>query len=158
MPGSSCCSTQIAAFGPRHSTWCCKQGPRMDPMRRQIPPTICGSPGSSSDVAPIDIDRDAAHDAAQHELAKPIYPKASLTDRLSEWIDELLYRIMLKGPALPGGWLTITVLLRVLGVAVVRAREAARRTIRTSRSGNYALFGVHQLSAAERRVTAEQYA
>jgi hypothetical protein len=130
----------------------------MDPMRRQIPPTICGSRGSSSDVAPIDIDRDAAHDAAQHELAKPIYPKASLTDRLSEWIDELLYRIMLKGSALPGGWFTITVLLIVLAVAMVVAIRVARQTMRTNRSGDYELFGAHELSAVQHRATAERYA
>jgi Domain of unknown function (DUF4129) len=109
-------------------------------------------------VAPIDVDRDAAHQAAQHELSKPIYPKASLTDRLSEWIDELLYRIMLKGSALPGGWFTITVLVIVFVVAVVVAIRVARRTMRTNRSGNYALFGAHELSATEHRATAEQYA
>jgi hypothetical protein len=109
-------------------------------------------------VAPIDVDRDAAHEAAQHELSKPIYPKASLTDRLSEWIDELLYRIMLKGSALPGGWFTITVLVIVFVVAVVVAIRVARRTMRTNRSGNYALFGAHELSATEHRATAEQYA
>ena len=41
----------------------------------------------------IDIDRDAAHEAAQHELGKPIYPKASLTERLVAWLDELMYRM-----------------------------------------------------------------
>jgi len=44
-------------------------------------------------VPTIDIDRDAAHEAAQRELGKPMYPKASLTDRLADWIDELLYRL-----------------------------------------------------------------
>ncbi|MDA2990982.1 MAG: hypothetical protein O3B27_05430, partial [Actinomycetota bacterium] len=29
----------------------------------------------------IDIDREAAYEAAQHELAKPVYPRASLNDR-----------------------------------------------------------------------------
>ena len=45
----------------------------------------------------IDIDRDAAHEAAQRELAKPIYPKASLTERSSDWLDDLLYRIAAGG-------------------------------------------------------------
>ena len=44
----------------------------------------------------IDIDRDAAHEAAQHELAKPIYPKASLIDRLKDWIGELLTKLIVK--------------------------------------------------------------
>ena len=35
---------------------------------------------ASADVSTIDIDRDAAHDAAQRELDKPIYPRGSLTD------------------------------------------------------------------------------
>ena len=51
----------------------------------------------------IDIDRDAAHEAAQHELAKPIYPKASLTDRLLDWISELFYRLMDATAGVPGG-------------------------------------------------------
>jgi hypothetical protein len=126
-------------------------------MRRQTPPTICGSPGSR-DVATIDIDRDAAHEAAQRELSKPIYPKASLTERLSEWIDELIYRIMVKGSSLPGGWFTITVLIILLVVAVVVAIRVARRTMRTKRGADYALFGGHELSAAEHRTTAERYA
>ena len=107
----------------------------------------------------IDIDRDAAHDAAQRELAKPIYPKPSLTERLSEWIDELLYRIVAEGSTVPGGWFTIAVLLiLLLVVALVVAVRIARRTMRTNRGGDHALFGAHELSAAEHRATAEQYA
>ncbi|MGY4709810.1 DUF4129 domain-containing protein [Mycolicibacterium sp. CBM1] len=105
----------------------------------------------------IDIDREAAHEAAQRELAKPIYPKESLTDRLSEWLDELLYRVILKGSSIPGGWLTIAVLAIVVLVAFVVAVRIARRTMRTSR-GDSALFGASELSAAEHRLTAESYA
>ena len=106
----------------------------------------------------IDIDRDAAHEAAQRELAKPIYPKASLTERLSEWLDDLLYRIVQEGSSLPGGWFTISVLLIILAVAVVVAVRIARRTMRTNRGGKHALFDTHELSAAQHRATAEQYA
>ena len=106
----------------------------------------------------IDIDRDAAHDAAQRELAKPIYPKASLTERISEWLDELIYRIIQKGSSLPGGWFTISVLLIVIAVAIVVAVRIARRTMRTNRGGRHALFDSHELSAAQHRATAEQYA
>lgn len=105
----------------------------------------------------IDIDRDAAHDAAQRELAKPIYPKESLTERLSEWLDDLLYRVMLKGSQIPGGWLTIAVLAIVVLVAFVVAVRIARRTMRTNRAGA-PLFGAHELSAAEHRATAESHA
>ncbi|TGD89647.1 DUF4129 domain-containing protein [Mycolicibacterium sp. CH28] len=106
----------------------------------------------------IDIDRESAHEAAQRELAKPIYPKESLMDRISEWLDELLYRVMQKGSSIPGGWLTIAVLAIVVLVAFVVAVRIARRTMRTSRGGEAGLFGAHELSAAEHRATAESYA
>ena len=109
-------------------------------------------------MSAIDIDRDAAHEAAQRELAKPIYPKASLTERLSEWLDDLLYRIVQEGSSLPGGWFTISVLLIILAVAIVVAVRIARRTMRTNRGGKHALFDTHELSAAQHRATAEQYA
>jgi hypothetical protein len=109
-------------------------------------------------VPAIDIDRDTAHDAAQRELAKPIYPKASLTERLSEWLDDLLYRIAQEGAQLPGGWFTITLLLIVLAVAIVVAVRVARRTMRTNRGGEHALFDSHELTAAAHRATAEQFA
>jgi Domain of unknown function (DUF4129) len=109
-------------------------------------------------VPTIDIDRDAAHEAAQRELGKPIYPKPSLTERLMDWIEELLYKLVVEGSSVPGGWFTITVLLILLAVAVVVAIRIARRTMRTNRGDGYALFGEHELSAAEHRATAEQYA
>ena len=106
----------------------------------------------------IDIDRDAAHEAAQHELGKPIYPKASLTERLMDWIDELFYRLADAGSSVPGGWFTLSILLILLAIAIVVAVRIARRTMRTNRGSGYALFGEHVLSAAEHRATAEQYA
>jgi hypothetical protein len=109
-------------------------------------------------VPTIDIDRDAAHEAAQHELGKPIYPKASLTERLMDWIDELLNRLVDASSSMPGGWLTISVLAILLVTAIVVAVRIARRTMRTNRGSEYALFGDHELSAAEHRATAEQYA
>jgi hypothetical protein len=109
-------------------------------------------------VPTIDIDRDAAHEAAQRELAKPIYPKASLTDRILDWIDELFYKVAQGASSLPGGWLTLGVLLTLLVIAVVVAFRIARRTMRTNRGREYALFGEHELSAAEHRATAEQFA
>jgi hypothetical protein len=109
-------------------------------------------------VPTIDIDRDAAHEAAQHELGKPIYPKASLTERLVDWFNELLYKLMVEGSSVPGGWFTITVLLILLAVAIVVAVRIARRAMRTNRGDGYALFGQHELSAAEHRAAAEQSA
>ena len=106
----------------------------------------------------IDIDSDAAHDAAQRELQKPIYPKPGLTERLLEWINELLYRLADAGSRIPGGWFTLSVLLIILAVAVIVAIRIAQRTMRTNRGARYALFNEHDLGAAEHRATAEQYA
>ncbi|MGX9788518.1 DUF4129 domain-containing protein [Mycobacterium sp. MMS18-G62] len=106
----------------------------------------------------IDIDRDAAHEAAQHELGKPIYPKASLIDRIYDWLGELFYKLLSKASSVPGGWFTLTVLLILAAIAVVVAVRIARRTMRTNRGGGYGLFGEHELSAAEHRATAEQCA
>ena len=105
----------------------------------------------------VDIDRDAAHEAAQRELDKPIYPRPSLTQRLTDWLDDQLYRLALKGSTLPGGWFTVMVLLILVTVAVVVAVRVARRTMRTNR-GDYRLFGAAELSAAEHRATAQQCA
>jgi hypothetical protein len=109
-------------------------------------------------VPTIDIDRDAAHEAAQHELGKPIYPKASLIERLMDWIEEMLNKLLVEGASVPGGWFTIGVLLILLAIAVVVAVRIARRTMRTTRGGDHALFGEHELSAAGHRATAEQFA
>ncbi|EUA24510.1 hypothetical protein I552_3325 [Mycobacterium xenopi 3993] len=88
----------------------------------------------------IDIDRDTAHQAAHHELAKPIYPKSSPMQRLNDWVEDLVYRIVHAGASLPGGWLTISVLLILLAFGVAIAIGIARRTMRTNRSGDHLLF------------------
>ncbi|CRZ17778.1 integral membrane protein [Mycolicibacterium neworleansense] len=126
-------------------------------MRRSRLRTNYGCPGTS-EVTNIDIDRDAAHDAAQNELAKPIYPRASPTDQISEWLNDLLYRITAAGSTIPGGWFTISVLVILVVVAVVVAVRIARRTMRTARAGAQALFDRQELSAAQHRSIAEQYA
>ncbi len=106
----------------------------------------------------VDIDRDTAHDLAQSELSKPIYPRASASDRLTEWLDELLFRIVSKGSQIPGGFFTITLLVILAIVAVVVAVRIARKTMRTNRGDDYALFGTADLSAEQHRQTSEQYA
>lgn len=106
----------------------------------------------------IDIDRDAAHDAAQRELNKPIYPPESLTDRLSGWIDELIYRIVTNASMVPGGWFTIAVLLIILAIVTAVAVRIARNTMRTDRGGDFRLFGPTELSAAQHRDAAKQCA
>jgi hypothetical protein len=106
----------------------------------------------------IDIDRDTARDTAQRELDKPIYPKGSISERVQEWLHELLYRILEQGSSLPGGWFTASVLITLLIVAIVVAIRIARRTIRTRRDGDYQLFDAGQLSATEHRAIAERCA
>ncbi len=104
----------------------------------------------------IDIDRAAAHEAAQRELDKPIYGRASVGRQFSDWVNELIYRLLQKAASIPGGWLTGMVLFLLLVVAVVVAVHVARRTMRTRPGGE--LFGAGQLTAAQHRATAESYA
>jgi Domain of unknown function (DUF4129) len=109
-------------------------------------------------VPTIDIDSDAAHDAAQRELGKAIYPSPSLRDRVTEWLSDLLYRLAAEGSQVPGGWLTLSVLLMLLLVGVIVAVRIARRTMRSNRGRGRALFGEHALSAAAHRAAAERSA
>lgn len=106
----------------------------------------------------VEIDRDAAHDAAQHELSKPIYPRASLTDRLWDWASQMLYKLMVEASSVPGGWFTLTVIVILLAVAAFIAVRIAMRTIRTNRGRESALFGTGELTSAQHRATAEQAA
>ncbi|MDQ1486334.1 MAG: hypothetical protein QOJ62_2027 [Actinomycetota bacterium] len=105
----------------------------------------------------IDIGRDAAHDAAQRELQKPIYPRGSLTERLIDWIDELIFKLISEGASVPGGWFTLTVLFVLAAVAVIAVIRLARRTMHTN-SGSKALFGAHELTAEEHRAIAQRCA
>jgi Domain of unknown function (DUF4129) len=108
-------------------------------------------------MSTIDVDRDTAHQAAQRELDKPIYPKGSMTQRLYEWIHELLFRLIEKGSSVPGGWFTLSVLFVLLIVAIVVTIRVVRLTIRTQRS-DYQLFDTGQLSADQHRAIAERFA
>ncbi|MBB2992196.1 hypothetical protein FHR72_003692 [Mycolicibacterium iranicum] len=109
-------------------------------------------------MSTVDIGRDAAQDAARAELAKSIYPKPSAMDMLSDWFQELLYRLTAGASKFPGGWLTVSVLVILLAVATVVAVRIARRAMRSSRSEDVPLFGDHLLSAAEHRAAAERCA
>ncbi|MDT5139823.1 MAG: hypothetical protein QOD58_4085, partial [Mycobacterium sp.] len=106
----------------------------------------------------IDIDRDAAHEAAQRELNKPIYPKHSLTEMVIDKINEFLMRLLQKSSQVSGGWFTVTVLIILVVIAVIVAVHIARRTMRTNRGGDYELFDAGQLTAAQHRATAESFA
>jgi hypothetical protein len=109
-------------------------------------------------VPSIDIDRDAAHEAAQRELNKPIYPKHAVTDMIIDKINEFLMRLLQKSSQVSGGWFTITVLIILVAIALVVVVHIARRTMRTNRGGDYELFDAGQLTAAQHRATAESFA
>lgn len=106
----------------------------------------------------IDIDRDAAHEAAQRELNKPIYPKHSVSDMIMEKINEFFMRLLEKSSQVSGGWFTVSVLLILVAIGVIVAIHIARNTMRTNRGGDYELFEAGQLSAAQHRATAESFA
>ncbi|OBK10232.1 DUF4129 domain-containing protein [Mycobacterium asiaticum] len=106
----------------------------------------------------IDIDRDAAHEAAQRELNKPIYPEHSVTDQIVDKINEFLMRLLQKTSQVSGGWFTVTVLLILVVIGVIVAVHIARRTMRTNRGRDHGLFDAGQLTAAQHRATAESFA
>ncbi|MCT7661720.1 DUF4129 domain-containing protein [Mycobacterium deserti] len=106
----------------------------------------------------VDIDRDAAYEAAQRELGKANYPKPSLSERALDWIEELLDRLTSGAASLPGGWFTAMILLLLLTAAMIVAVRIANRTLRTRRGHDDELFGDHLLSAAAHRATAEHFA
>src|ERR1700729_3100995 len=97
------CSTQIAGSEARHSIWCCRPALPAAPRqsRRATTSGWAGRYRAHSRIPAIDIGRDPAHEAAQRELDKPIYPKGSVAQRVHEWIHELLYRLIEKGSSLP---------------------------------------------------------
>lgn len=105
----------------------------------------------------LDVDRDAAREAARHELAKPIYPRQSPRQQFIDFVEELLHRLVIKAASVPGGWFTISLLLIAAAVALVVAIRIARRAVRTSRA-DQTLFGAAELSAAEHRAAAEHCA
>ncbi|HEU0190421.1 MAG TPA: DUF4129 domain-containing protein [Mycobacterium sp.] len=105
----------------------------------------------------VDIDRDAAREAAQRELAKPGYPRPSPKQQFVDWLNEMLDRLIGRSAELPGGWFTISLLLIMLAVAMLVAVRIARSALRTSR-GDHPLFGTAELSAAEHRGAAERFA
>ncbi len=106
----------------------------------------------------IDIDRDAAHRAAQDELNKPIYSKGSPAEQFINWIYDQIYRLLQKISSVPGGWLTATVVFILLAIAVIVGIYILRRTLRTRRGGDHSLFEAAQLTAAQHRATAENFA
>lgn len=105
----------------------------------------------------VDIDREAAREAAERELAKPIYPRPSPKQQVIDFIEDLLQRLIRQGSELPGGWFTISLLLIVLAAAVVAAIGVSRRMLHDG-TRDRPLFDAAQLRAAEHRATAQRCA
>ena len=109
-------------------------------------------------MPPIDIDRDAARDAAEHELAKPIYPRPSAVDHLTDALQRMWGRLVDAGTtAVPGGWFTIVVLGILAAAGLVAVTRVARRTLRTA-GDDHLDFRANELSAAEHRAAADRSA
>ncbi|MCF6387651.1 DUF4129 domain-containing protein [Mycobacterium sp. MBM] len=106
----------------------------------------------------LNIDSDAAHDAAQRELAKPSYPRPSLTDQLLTWLDDILYKVFTDGSWLPGKWILLALLLTLLALAGFVVIRIARRTMRTDPESIGGLFAAGQLTADQHRAESEQAA
>jgi hypothetical protein len=108
---------------------------------------------------PVDIDRDAAREAAHTELSRQVYADAQppLAIRIIRWIvgwlTDLLDRV---AAATPGGWYGVVLLLGIVAVAIY---AVMRRTgmVRGSAAGRDAhpLFGLGTRSAAEHRRVAD---
>lgn len=107
-------------------------------------------------MSAIDIDRDAAREAAERELAKPVYPRASLRERLEEWFSDLIYRLVYENSVVPGGWFTIVVLALVVLAGLIIAVRIARRTTDDRRPAG--MYGSRAMTAADHRLRAEEFA
>lgn len=104
----------------------------------------------------VDVDRETAHAAAARELAKSVYPKPSVSDRIVAWLRDLLDKLLQAAAALPGGWLTVVVLGLLVAALALAAVSVARRTM--GGRGVERLYGGRTLSAADHRTRAQQSA
>ncbi|WP_061299378.1 DUF4129 domain-containing protein [Herbidospora cretacea] len=107
---------------------------------------------------PVEIGREAAQEAALRELSDPAYPKPSWLDQVLDRIWELITELIARAQGVPGGWLTLLVLVLVLAVVAVALIRAARKASATRRPGGGGLFGETRLSAGEHRTLAERHA
>ncbi|MUM19663.1 DUF4129 domain-containing protein [Mycobacterium sp. CBMA271] len=102
----------------------------------------------------VDVDRETAADAAQRELAKPIYEHPSPLDRFATWLAERLDDLEFRAGHVPGGWFTILVTTLIVIAVVVLLVRIARRSVRT-KGADFGLFESGELTAAQHRVDAE---
>ncbi|WP_377271079.1 DUF4129 domain-containing protein [Peterkaempfera sp. SMS 1(5)a] len=111
--------------------------------------------------APVTTGRDAAREAARHELSNPAYHRndPSLLQRLLDWawrqFDRLLGQV--GGDALTGtpGLLVFLGVALIIGLALWWRLGAPRRAARTTGA---VLFDARRRTAAEHRAAAERHA
>ncbi|MCG5432839.1 DUF4129 domain-containing protein [Mycobacterium sp. MYCO198283] len=109
-------------------------------------------------MPPVVIDRDAAREAAERELADPKYPKPSTLDQLLDTVRGWLSDLIAAGADTPGGWFTVVVVVTLVAVAAVVAVRTARRAMRTAAGADHPLFDAADLSADEHRAAAQREA
>ncbi|GAB3874161.1 DUF4129 domain-containing protein [Kibdelosporangium lantanae] len=104
---------------------------------------------------PIDVSRDAAQDAANRELADPIYhDEPGLLDRVLRWIGQRIDDLFgTVDQVVPGGILGLVVIAALVVVAVVVVRTRAGRLVRAPSA---AVFTGKVLSARDYRRAADQ--
>ncbi len=111
-------------------------------------------------MIPVELDRDAAREAARAELARPDYaadrpgPVEALVRWVLQELDELLAR---AAAASPGGYVGLVVGALVLAAALVALRMRLGALSRTAREDRL-LFVGGERSAAEHRAAAERHA
>lgn len=110
--------------------------------------------------APVTTPRDAAREAAEHELSKGIYHQndPSLFQRALDWLwDKVSDLLTAASGATPGGGvgLLAIALTVVLLLVALRWRLGSVRQVSTAGPG---LFGERTRTAAEHRTAAEQHA
>ncbi len=117
--------------------------------------------GTDESGPPVEVGRDAAREAAQRELAKPVYAEhePSPARRAWNWVWEHVFGA-LESAAFntPGGWVGLLVIV-VLAVGLIVALRMRLGALRTAAGPPGApLFTDRPRSAAEHRAAAAEHA
>lgn len=137
----------------------------------RTPPTIAGTepvPGGLTSAfshagtadTPTSITREAAREAAERELTKPIYHQhdPNLVQRAITWFwDKVGGLIGEAAGATPAGWVGLATIAAVVGLALIALRLRLGRLAQAT-TGRSALFATRPRSAAQHRAAAEAHA
>jgi hypothetical protein len=105
----------------------------------------------------VDIDRETAAEAAQRELAKPIYQHKSALDSAFDWLLGKLDELLFRAGDVPGGWFTVLVTALIVIAGVTLLIRIARRSARSG-GGDFGLFDSRNMTSAEHRAAAQRHA